>query len=116
MEKMYYKISEVSQIIGETYATLRFWEKEFADYLNIHKVKGTRYYKKEDIDKLKDIQHLLRFYDYKIDGAKIKLSNRKRKVSLNRDVAERLRSVRNELIAIRRHINTTAFAQSVIID
>ncbi|MDO4725686.1 MAG: MerR family transcriptional regulator [Porphyromonadaceae bacterium] len=116
MEKLYYKISEVSQIMGETYATLRFWEKEFADYLKIHKVNGTRYYKKEDIEKLKDIQYLLRFLDYKIDGAKIKLSNNKRKITSKRDVAERLKSVRNELLAIRRHLNTTAFAQSVIID
>lgn len=116
MEKMYYKISEVSKMVGETYATLRFWEQEFADRLNVHKVKGTRYYKAEDIDIIKNIQYLLRNNNYKIEGAKIKLANEQRKVTSYRNIAQRLRSIRSELIAIRREINTTAFTESVIID
>lgn len=116
MDKMYYKISEVSQMLGETYATLRFWESEFADRLRIHKIKGTRYYKDEDIETIKNIQYLLRKAGCTIEGAKVKLANDTHRVAARRDVSERLRAVRDELLAIRREINTTSFTDDVIID
>ena len=89
---------------------------EFADRLRIHKIKGTRYYKDEDIETIKNIQYLLRKAGCTIEGAKAKLANDTHRVAARRDVSERLRAVRDELLAIRREINTTSFTDDVIID
>ena len=105
MEKTYYKISEVAEIVGETQPTLRFWEKESAKYLDIKKVKGTRYYTSKNVETIKNIQFLLRQSDYKIDGAKIKLANDNRKTANNRNITDRLTSIRDKLVAVRKEIN-----------
>ncbi len=113
-DKIYFKISEVSDRLGETYATLRLWEKEFG--LNLHTVRGTRYYKESDIATLEKIQHLRRVEGYTIDGAKAKIADGNQDIARKRDIAQRLTAIRSELVAIRRELNTQAFAQSVIID
>lgn len=113
-DKIYFKISEVSDKLGETYATLRLWEKEFG--LKLHTVRGTRYYKESDIKALEKIQLLRREEGYTIDGAKAKLASNSQDVEKRLDIARRLTAIRSELVAIRRELNTQAFAQSVIID
>lgn len=114
INKKYFKISEVSEILGETYATLRLWEKEFG--FHIHTVRGTRYYKYDDIDKLKNIQSLRRKSGYSIKGAKVKLDNDYKAVNKRRNIAERLTAIRSELVAIRKELNTQSFSESIIVD
>ena len=113
-EKLYYKISEVSAILGESYATLRFWQKHFN--LNIHTVNNIRYYTAKDIETLKNIQYLRRDAGYKVKGAKQKLVNDERKTTSRRSIAERLMAIRSELLAIRRELNTGSFSETVIVD
>ena len=43
MEKLYYSISEVSEILGVTQSNLRFWEKEFKQLKPKRNAKGTRF-------------------------------------------------------------------------
>jgi DNA-binding transcriptional MerR regulator len=71
-EKLFYKIGEVSRLVGvETYV-LRFWETEFP-FLKPRKSKsGQRVYAKSDIDLIVHIKRLLYEEKYTIDGVRRK--------------------------------------------
>lgn len=68
MQKLYYSISEVSEIIGEPAYILRYWEKEFP-ILNPRKNRaGNRIYCDRDIEILKTIKSLLREQKFSTNG------------------------------------------------
>jgi len=77
-DKIYFKIGEVSQIIGVEPYVLRYWETEF-DLLKPSKAPSRhRLYKKKDVELLLDIKKLLYSEGFTIDGARKKLKEAKR--------------------------------------
>jgi DNA-binding transcriptional MerR regulator len=72
-KKLYYKIREVSEIVGVEAHVLRFWESEFPS-LNPPKSKsGQRTYRPKDIELLLKIRSLLYEEGYTIAGARKRL-------------------------------------------
>ena len=70
--KLYYTIGEVAEIMQTSTSQLRYWSGEF--HLNVRKNrKGDRLFQKEDLDKLKMIQHMLKDEGFTIEGAKKRL-------------------------------------------
>lgn len=64
-------ISVASRITGIEVHTLRYWEKEFADYLDpIRTEGGQRRYRPEDIQTVFTIKRLLRDEMFSIAGAR----------------------------------------------
>lgn len=60
MKKLYYSISEISELLNEEQYTLRYWEKEF-DMLKPKKNSaGNRIYSHKDIELLQRIKKLIR--------------------------------------------------------
>ena len=57
--KLYYSISEVAQMFDVNESLLRFWEKEFPQ-LSPKKGAEVRQYRKEDIETVKLIYHLVK--------------------------------------------------------
>lgn len=75
-DKFYYSIGEVAEMLSTTTSQLRYWSGEFE--MNVRKNrKGDRLFQKEDLEKLKKIQVMLKDEGYTIDGAKKKLKNSK---------------------------------------
>ncbi len=73
MKKLYYSISEVSELIGEEQHTLRYWEKLFED-LNPRKNRaGNRVYSEKDLLTVRYIKQLLREENLSIKGVNEKL-------------------------------------------
>lgn len=71
-EKLFYKIGEVSRVVGVESYVLRYWETEFS-FLSPRKSKaGQRVYTKADIDLILQIKHLLYEEKYTIDGVRRK--------------------------------------------
>jgi DNA-binding transcriptional MerR regulator len=71
-DKIYFKIGEVSKIVGVKTYVIRFWESEFK--INRAKTKTShRIYKAKDIEYLLTIKDLLYNKKFTIDGAKKKL-------------------------------------------
>lgn len=64
IEKLYYSIGEVADILGESTSCIRFWTNEFfveTRRTQSDNVKGTdRRYSLDAIEKLKDVQYLVR--------------------------------------------------------
>lgn len=70
--KLYYTIGQVAEIMQTSTSQLRYWSGEF--HLNVRKNrKGDRLFQKEDLDKLKRIQRMLKDEGYTIEGAKKQL-------------------------------------------
>ena len=64
-------ISTASQITGIEIHTLRYWEREFAEFLNPDRTQGgQRRYRPEDIQTLFLIKRLLRDEMFSIAGAR----------------------------------------------
>jgi len=71
--KLYYSISEVSQITGIKSYVLRFWEKEFPNLKPKKNRAGNRTYQLKDIKLVKQIKNLLYDEGYTIEGARSQL-------------------------------------------
>ena len=99
--KIYSSISEVAQIFGVNESTLRFWEKEF-DIISPRKTeKGTRYYKKEDIDAVRLVYHLVKERGLTLAGAKQKLKDNKETVIQQEEIVTRLKQIKEELLDLK---------------
>jgi len=76
--KIYFKIGEVSQIVGVEPYVLRYWETEF-DLLKPSKAPSNhRLYKKRDVELLLEIKRLLYTEGFTIEGARKKLKQAKK--------------------------------------
>jgi DNA-binding transcriptional MerR regulator len=77
-EKIYFKIGEVSEIVGVEPYVLRYWETEF-DLLKPSKAPSKhRLYKKRDVELLLEIKRLLYTDGFTIEGARKKLRETKK--------------------------------------
>lgn len=73
-EKLFYKIGEVSSIVGVEPFVLRYWESEFPFLCPRKSKAGQRIYTKKEIELLLQIKKLLREERYTIDGVRRRLS------------------------------------------
>ena len=72
-DKLFYKIGEVSRIVGVEPYVLRYWETEFS-FLKPRKNKsGQRVYIKKDVELLLSIKKLLYQERYTIEGVRKRL-------------------------------------------
>ena len=70
IKKLYYSISEVSEITGLKQYVLRYWETEFSQLKPNKNQAGNRIYRSHDIDVISDIKSLLYERKFTIKGAK----------------------------------------------
>jgi len=98
--KLYYSIKEVAQQFGLNESTLRFWEKIFDEISPRKTKKGTRYYRKEDIEKIRLIYHLVRERGMTLAGARQKLKENKELTVNQEEISSRLKIIRNELVSL----------------
>ncbi len=69
-----YSISQVNALTGVPKPTLRFWEREFKDYLDPLRTDGNqRRYNDLAIKHIKVINHLVKVEGYTLEGARKKL-------------------------------------------
>jgi DNA-binding transcriptional MerR regulator len=69
-DKLYFKIGEVSSIVGLPAYVLRFWETEFKKINPKRTPSGQRLYRKGDVELILLIKDLLHVKKYTIPGAK----------------------------------------------
>ena len=72
--KLYYRIGEVSDIVGVQPHVLRYWETEFRTIRPQKSSKGQRVYSRRDVEKLLRVKDLLKNQGFTIAGARKRLS------------------------------------------
>jgi DNA-binding transcriptional MerR regulator len=75
--KLYYSISEVSDLVGVKPHVLRYWETQFKMLRPRKGRGGARMYRKRDIEALFDIKQLLYDQRFTIAGARRKILDEK---------------------------------------
>lgn len=103
LDKQYYKIKEVADMLGIPQSTLRFWEKEFPRMINpMRSSKNLRYYRPKDIENIRMIHYLIKDKGLKIEAAKSYLRSNPKNVSRSPEIIDRLVEVRDELDSLLR--------------
>src|ERR1700691_4570604 len=69
-DKLYFKIGEVSDLLGVEPYVLRYWESEFAALSPKKSGTGHRLYRRKDVELLLRIKHLLYDRKFTIEGAR----------------------------------------------
>src|SRR6266436_3469092 len=80
-DKLYFKIGEVSELLGVEPYVLRYWETEFAVLSPKKSGTGHRLYRRKDVELLLRIRRLLYEKRFTIEGARQTLSASKPRVS-----------------------------------
>jgi DNA-binding transcriptional MerR regulator len=94
-DKLFFKISEVCEIVGVEPYVLRFWETEFPNFAPGKSKAGHRVYKRKDVENVLRIKELLYDRGFTIAGARKQLA--KSRTSKQSDRDEALIRVRNGL-------------------
>jgi len=99
-EKSLFSIQEVAQIFNVKTSLLRYWESEF-DFIKPEKSEtGIRQYRKEDIEAIRLVYHLVKEMGLTLAGAKQRLKTNKGDVAHNEAIVHKLKSVRSDLQAL----------------
>ena len=72
-DKLYFKIGEVSELLGVEPYVLRYWETEFRSIRPQKSRKGQRIYSRRDVDRLLKVKDLLYTHGFTIAGARRRL-------------------------------------------
>lgn len=101
LSKKYYRIREVSELIGVAPSTLRYWESMFPRLQPTRNAKGTRFYTPADVETLRQIKFLVHDKGLKIDSAIQQMRVASDSVATRARAIERLRDVRQRLVELR---------------
>ncbi len=106
-DKIYFKIGEVSEILGVKPYVVRFWESEFGLSPAKNRSKH-RVYRRHDLDVLLEVRKLLYEDRFTIEGARNKLKERMKEKNKQLDIVWKdnpyrsvLRQVKKDLAKIR---------------
>lgn len=75
-DKLYFRIGEVSQLVGVEAYVLRYWESEFPGLSPRKSSSGQRMFRRKDVELLLRIKHLLYSQKFTIEGARKALAEK----------------------------------------
>ena len=101
VEKLYYSIGEVADMLNVNTSLLRYWEKEFEVLKPKKTAKGDRLFTKKDIEKIKLIFHLVREKGFTIEGARIQLKSKFEDSQKKFRINEKLQKIRGFLVELK---------------
>lgn len=103
--KLYYSISEVAEMFHVNESLLRYWEKEFP-IISPKKAGGNiRQYRKEDIENVRLVYHLVKEKGMTLAGAKQRLKMNKESVVMTSEIVDRLKDVRERLMKMKNELD-----------
>lgn len=104
MQRAYYKISEVSKMLGVPYSKLRYWESVIPQ-LKPHQPKGKmRRYTPQDVELIKRIIFLREEQNLPIELIISTLKADSNKVDNTLNTIQILQKIKNELIELRNRV------------
>ncbi|MDP4222258.1 MAG: MerR family transcriptional regulator [Bacteroidota bacterium] len=104
IEKLYYSIGEVSEMLGLPVSTVRFWENEFDVLKPMKNKKGNRMFTTNDLKNLKIIQRLLKEEGMTLAGVKKKMTGHWEETNHRFEITESLEKIKTLLKELRDNI------------
>ena len=103
-KKMFYSMGEVSEMFDVNPSLIRHWESKF-DCLRPHKnKKGNRLFSPSDVEKLKQIYHLVKERGMTLEGANKAMKRSRGVLSRDTELLERLQRIRAALVEVREEL------------
>jgi DNA-binding transcriptional MerR regulator len=103
-DKLFFRIGEVSQLVGVEPYVLRYWESEFPGLSPKKSSTGQRMFRRKDVEMLLNIKELLYEKKFTIEGARKALKAEKADVAVSQaelfSPANPLPGIRQELADI----------------
>jgi len=104
VEKLYYAIGEVAEMLNVPVSTVRFWENEFDILKPMKNKKGNRLFTPSDIKNLRIIHHLLKEEGMTLEGTRKRLSGKWDETDYKFEIYESLQKIKSILLDIRDNI------------
>jgi DNA-binding transcriptional MerR regulator len=96
-DKLFFRMGEVSQLVGVEAYVLRYWESEFKELAPKKSDTGQRMFRRKDVELLLQIKHLLYERKFTIEGARKWLHERTKPDRLRNPVINSTSTVQVEL-------------------
>lgn len=97
VQKKYYRINEVAEMLRLPASTLRYWEQEFSTIKPKRSKSGRRYYTVDDIEKISIVNYLIKERGLKIEAAKEYLRTNPEGIDQRHRTVMRLKTIRATL-------------------
>lgn len=97
LDKQFYKIRDVSELLGVPPSTLRYWESEFPEIMPKRSRSNQRYYRPDDIRLLRMIHYLVKVKGLRIEAAKEELRSNRKNVSRRLEIIDLLTETKESL-------------------
>lgn len=112
LDKLYYTIAEVSEELGVTQPTLRFWEKEFNRLSPHRSSKGQRKYTKDDVLFLKKLIFLTKDCGYTLEGAKrVMRTQNATRTEAQAELAFALNEIKDFLLEMKKNLKASDISE-----
>lgn len=104
IEKIFFTIGEVADMIGVSPSTIRYWESNFNELVPKKSTGGTRMFSRDNIELLKLINHLVKERGLTVRGARLKLKHSRIDTENTWEVVSRLKEIRETLVDIKNEL------------
>lgn len=106
IEKVYFTIGEVADMLNVATSLIRFWESEFDTIKPKKNKKGNRQFTKDDIENIKLVYHLVKEKGYTLQGAKDMLKGNGQTTQDKFTMINSLQEIKAFLIEVRKQIDS----------
>ena len=101
IEKIYWPISEVAEMLGVNTSQIRYWENEFDILRPSKNQKGDRSFTKRDVEIIKMIYHLVKEKGYTLEGARRAIKENRKRIDSEMSMRESLLQIRKFLTGLK---------------
>ncbi|MDR1680828.1 MAG: MerR family transcriptional regulator [Prevotellaceae bacterium] len=102
IEKLYYTIGEVAEILGEATSLVRFWSNKMDDIIRPAKNrKGNRLFLPHDVETLKILHRLIKEQGMTLDGAHKRIRENKHGENHTLEIIASLKAIKQELLEVK---------------
>lgn len=101
IEKLYYTIGEISEILGENASLVRFWSRKFPDFIKpARNKKGNRLFTAQDLANFKIIYHLVKEGGMTLEGANRRMKENIGGEDKRVEVISKLQNIKTKLLQV----------------
>ncbi len=106
IEKLYYTIGEVAELLDESTSLVRFWAQKFPEFIKpARNKKGNRLFTADDVGNFKVIYHLVKERGMPLDGALKRMKDNKDGIDKSVEVISTLTKIKEKLLEISKSLD-----------